>query len=71
MICTRCEGRMVHERFQYLLDNEGRYNFMGWCCLNCGEILDHLIITNRWNQSRSVGPSRVAGRTLAQVGRWL
>jgi hypothetical protein len=57
MICTRCEGRMVHERFEDLVDDQGRYNFMGWRCLNCGEIHDHLIIDNRRNQSKSVGPA--------------
>jgi len=57
MICIRCQGRMVHERFLDLLD--GECAFMGWRCINCGEIDDHLILSNRRNQARPDGSTRI------------
>lgn len=57
MICIRCEGRMVHERFLDLFD--GEYAFMGWRCLNCGEIHDHGILSNRRDQASPDGSPRI------------
>jgi len=54
MICTRCAGGMSHERFQDLLDNEGKYRFVGWRCLNCGAIQDQVIMANRWSQAKPI-----------------
>ena len=47
MTCHRCEGLMALEIFQDLLDDTGQINFDAWHCLVCGEITDHVIITNR------------------------
>lgn len=47
MTCLRCEGLMVPERYQDLLDEAGQINFVAWHCLNCGNILDQVIVANR------------------------
>lgn len=57
MTCTRCQGRMVYERFLDLI--AGDYSFMGWRCVNCGEIRDHLIMSNRLNQGSPAGIGRL------------
>ena len=40
--CPRCNGAMVYERFQDMLDL-----FFAWRCLNCGEIVDPVVARNR------------------------
>lgn len=40
--CPRCNGAMVYERFQDMLDM-----FYAWRCLNCGEIMDPVVERNR------------------------
>jgi hypothetical protein len=37
---------MCLERFQDL-DESGESNFMGWHCMNCGTIVDPVIVANR------------------------
>ncbi len=40
--CPRCNGAMVYERFQHMLQL-----FHAWRCLNCGEIVDPVVARNR------------------------
>ena len=40
--CPRCNGAMVYERFQDMLQV-----FFAWRCLNCGEIVDTVVAQNR------------------------
>lgn len=40
--CPRCNGAMVYERFQDMLNV-----FYAWRCLNCGEIVDSVVARNR------------------------
>jgi len=47
MTCTRCRGRMVRELFTDMLDDTGQMDFLGWRCLNCGEILDGIVVSHR------------------------
>ncbi len=42
MKCHRCGSVMVYERF----DGPGE-KFLGWRCIQCGEIIDELILKNR------------------------
>ena len=42
MKCHRCGSVMVYERFY----GPGE-NFSGWRCIQCGEILDEVILENR------------------------
>lgn len=42
MKCHRCGSVMVYERFYGPSEN-----FLGWRCIQCGEILDQVILENR------------------------
>jgi tRNA(Ile2) C34 agmatinyltransferase TiaS len=42
MKCHRCGSVMVYERFY----GPGE-NFLGWRCIQCGEIIDEVILENR------------------------
>lgn len=49
MQCLRCEGWMVPDRFMDLQDDTGQLNWEGWRCVNCGEILDPVVLSRRRN----------------------
>ena len=42
MKCPRCKGIMVYEKFLASFDR-----FYGWRCIQCGEIIDPMILNNR------------------------
>ncbi len=46
MTCLRCEGLMVSDWYYDLLET-GEINFVGWRCLNCGAVVDPVIVANR------------------------
>jgi hypothetical protein len=43
MKCHRCKGSMVYETF-YTAEGE----FFGWRCIVCGEVIDQVILENRY-----------------------
>ncbi len=43
MICQRCEGLMVLERYDDLELGSAGYEVPAWRCLNCGAIVDSVI----------------------------
>jgi len=45
MLCLRCGGRMIFEKF-YDVGN----TFFAWHCVICGEILDPVILLHRLSQ---------------------
>jgi hypothetical protein len=45
--CRRCDGFMVRDRLYDLLDNSGGLSIDAWRCVNCGEVLDGTIASNR------------------------
>jgi len=47
MCCRRCNGFMMRDSFLDLRDDTGRLNFEGWRCLNCGEVIDPVVLTHR------------------------
>ena len=49
-LCPRCGGLMVDERYYDFCDG---LPFQGVRCVNCGEILDPLICTHRYQRSDS------------------
>jgi len=51
MKCHRCGGVMVCER---IYGPDG--HFLGWRCIQCGEIIDEVILENR-----QVGTGRQSG----------
>ena len=48
MTCLRCDGLMVHNKFE---DLDGLWSsdheFIGWRCLNCGAIVDPVIAAHK------------------------
>src|SRR5437763_10334869 len=49
--CTRCSGQMTYEMCTDLQSDSGRSNFWAFRCIQCGDIVDEVILQNR---SRSV-----------------
>ncbi len=47
MKCDRCGSAMIQEKFYGTQEH-----FLGWKCIYCGEIVDHLILENRRSPSR-------------------
>lgn len=43
MKCHRCNGSMIYEKFQ---TEEG--DFYAWRCIVCGEVIDEVILKNRY-----------------------
>lgn len=71
MTCERCRGWMVRDRFVDLSDDTGRLDFDGWRCINCGEVLDVVVLQHRRN--RPLEPYRSQRRWGSWVARngWL
>jgi hypothetical protein len=38
---------MIRESFVDLQDDTGQLMFEGWRCMNCGEVIDPLVLTHR------------------------
>lgn len=45
--CTRCGGLMVNEFYMDLLDSVGESKFPAKRCVQCGEVIDFVILLNR------------------------
>ncbi|HET6369793.1 MAG TPA: hypothetical protein VFG95_01260 [Nitrospiria bacterium] len=52
--CLRCRGLMVAERCFDLLDDTGSIDFRAQRCIQCGEIVDPIILHNRRVGAESV-----------------
>jgi len=59
--CLRCQGLMVPDLFMELLDKSGKEHCKGWRCVNCGDLLDPVILQNE--ARRSVKPLTARLRT--------
>lgn len=46
MTCQRCDGLMVRERFDDIEFGSAGHEISGWRCLNCGAIVDPLMVTH-------------------------
>ncbi len=70
MRCQRCQGYMISDHFIDLLNVSGEIDFTGWRCLNCGDIIDPVIV--RHHQSVGNAPARSRrrwwGRALVESG---
>lgn len=62
MKCTRCQGLMIREQFVDFWDDTGCHDFAGWRCLNCGEVVDPLVLMHRINGSNGPYRSRTRNR---------
>lgn len=57
MTCQRCDGLMVRERYDDLELGSAGHEIFDWRCLNCGAIVDPLIVTHHQTPIR---PSRIS-----------
>lgn len=64
--CSRCGGLMVEEQCLDLLDDTGRIHFTALRCVQCGELVDPVILRHR--QVGTEG-NRIGGRARHQIGR--
>ena len=46
--CTRCGGLFVEERCMDIGESLGGYWFMAMRCVQCGDIVDEVILRNRY-----------------------
>jgi hypothetical protein len=46
MTCQRCEGLMGLERYDDLELGSAGYEVSAWRCLNCGSIVDSVIVSH-------------------------
>ncbi len=58
MRCLRCQGCLVPDRFVDLLDDTGRLYCDGWRCLNCGAILDPVMLERRADPDAAASTAR-------------
>jgi hypothetical protein len=54
--CPRCSGLLVRERFEDFPGEFAGLNFQGVRCVNCGEILDPLILEQRTHRPNKPKP---------------
>ena len=47
--CMRCGGLMITEYYLDLEDDTGQIGITGLRCMNCGEVIDSVILRNRLN----------------------
>jgi hypothetical protein len=45
--CRRCDGLMVQEHCMDILDDTGQMDFPALRCVQCGEVVDAVILLNR------------------------
>lgn len=64
MKCPKCGGLMNFEEFLNVASDGMPWSYEGWRCLDCGEIIDPLILLNR---EASKAPSKE--RATAGAGR--
>jgi hypothetical protein len=52
MTCRRCGGCQCWSHFQSWGGTSAAWEYDGWLCLNCGEVVDPLILLNRTLQKQ-------------------
>ena len=61
--CTRCGGFMVNDSYLDLLNNVGESKFTAKRCVQCGEVVDPVILSNRQLRQEPM-TVQLAGRML-------
>ena len=61
MTCTRCGGLMVNDSYTDILNNVGEFKFSAKRCVQCGEVVDAVILRNRAtsHEAMMASPARV------------
>ena len=47
-VCVRCGGLMVLDHYIDLQDDTGQIGLDAWRCMSCGEVIDPVILENRF-----------------------
>lgn len=55
MDCPRCQGPMISQHYEDLLDDTGQFGITAWRCMLCGEVTDPVILANRVNRPEPQG----------------
>jgi hypothetical protein len=53
-MCARCDGLMVTDFCMDVLGNIGEAEFAAKCCVQCGEVVDPVILRNRGTKQKPV-----------------
>ncbi len=64
MRCQRCQGCMIEDTCMDLRDDTGRIAFDAWRCVNCGEIIDAVVLTHRARKPAEPYRGRTRDRRL-------
>lgn len=54
--CDRCGGFLLERHFENLDGSAWGWAYDGWMCLNCGDVVDPLIVQNRSLQGKANDP---------------
>ncbi|ALA60427.1 hypothetical protein [Nitrospira moscoviensis] len=54
MKCARCGGLQLWSHFANLGSAVGAWAYDGWRCMNCGDVVDALILENRSLQQETI-----------------
>ena len=63
MTCQRCDGLMVRERYDDLELGSAEHEIPSWRCLNCGAIVDPVILTHHQTTDKTE-PDQLRRRRL-------
>ncbi len=66
MRCQRCDGLMVRERYDDLELGSAGSEISGWRCLNCGAIVDPMIVTHH-HTTQTIEPDQLWRRRLKEL----
>ncbi len=64
MGCQRCKGLMIRDSFVDFRDDTGHLMFEGWRCLNCGEVVDPVVLTHRMDAPANPYRGRTRDRRM-------
>ena len=63
LTCQRCQGLLIREFCMDIHDGTGENGFWGLRCLQCGELLDPLILKHRISKTQTVLTGRSRQRS--------
>ena len=63
MTCQRCDGLMVRERYDDLELGSAEHEIPSWRCLNCGAIVDPVILAHH-QTTHKTEPDQLRRRRL-------
>ncbi len=59
--CPRCGGLLVTDQWLDLQDDSGQLDFWGRRCVQCGEVIDPVILQNRRREPSEHATRRTSG----------